>query len=186
MTPAKPRKARDIQILDALDALPRTVFEGRVWRVVREGRDPTLGGPSSSRWCDGQFDILYTSLERDGAVAEIYAFLSMQPVFPSKMRWFGFELEVRTQKTLRLADLAALQALGVDIANYGDRRYARTQEIADAAQFLGFDGLLAPSARGPGANLMLFTSRLAPDDVQLTANAGDLIDWAAWRAKVAR
>lgn len=181
--PAELRKARDLQLLDALDALPRTPFEGGVWRVVRERRDPTLGGPSLSRWCDGGFDVLYTALERNGAIAEIHAFLSMQPVFPSKMRWLCFELEVRAHKTVRFADLAGLETLGVDVAHYKDRRYDRTQGIAEAAHFLGFDGLIAPSARWPCQVLALFTSRLAAHDIRLKSDAGAPIDWAKWRAK---
>jgi len=35
--------------------------------------------------------------------------------------------------------------------------YSRTQEIADAAFFLGFEGLIAPSAQWTDLNLILFT-----------------------------
>lgn len=175
------RKARDLQILDAIDALSREAFDGRVWRAVREGRDPTLGSPSQSRWCNGQFDVLYTSLERDGAIAEINALLSLQPVFPSKMRWDCYELKVRSAKTLRLADLPTLRKLGVDTATYHERRYDRTQIIADAAFFLGFDGLVAPSARWACNNLVLFTSRLQPSDIELATDMSTRIDWMVWR-----
>jgi hypothetical protein len=176
-------KARDLELLDAVDAFAREPFEGRVWRVVRQGRDPTLGSPSRSRWCNGQFDVLYTSMERDGAIAEIHALLSLQPVFPFDMRWDCYELKVRSPKTLRIADLPALEKLGVDTARYEERRYDRTQSLADAAFFLGFDGLIAPSARWACRNLMLFTSRLAPTDVELASDAGVEIDWVAWRRK---
>lgn len=178
---ADPRKARDLQLLDAVDALNREPFEGRVWRVVREGRDPTAGIPSQSRWCNGQFDVLYTSKERDGAIAEINSLLSLQPVFPSKMRWDCYELKVRSTKTLRIADLQALQKLGVDIAAYQERRYDRTQAIADAAFFLGFDGLNVPSARWECGNLVLFTSRLQPTDVEIISKTSARIDFATWR-----
>ncbi|OAI27300.1 hypothetical protein A1351_13745 [Methylosinus sp. R-45379] len=178
---AELRKARDLALLDAIDAMDREPFEGKVWRAVREGRDPTLGSPSQSRWCNGLFDILYTSLERDGAIAEINALLSSQPVFPSKMRWDCYELSIRATKTLRIADLPMLQKLGVDVATFQERRYDQTQAIADAAFFLGFDGLIAPSARWACSNLMLFTSRLQPSDIELAADAGVPIDWTEWR-----
>jgi hypothetical protein len=177
------RRARDLGLLDAIDALPREPFAGGAWRVVREGRDPTTGSPSKSRWCDGRFDILYTSLEQDGAIAEIEAFLSLQPVFPSKMRWTCFELTVRAERILKLADMEALEKLGVDAATYKDRGYGRTQEIADAAYFLGFDGLIAPSARWPCRNLMLFTEQFSPDAIEVTATALSPIDWMEWRRK---
>ena len=172
MTPADLRKARDLDLLDAVDAFAREPFEGRVWRCVREGRDPTLGGPSQSRWCNGKFDVLCTSFDPDGAVAEIHALLSLQPVFPSKMRWGLFEVRVRAASTLELADLPTLQRLGVDTSAYRKRLYDRTQDIADAAFFLGFDGLVAPSARWDCQNLMLFPERLAPSDIELSPGSG--------------
>jgi hypothetical protein len=179
---AESRKARDLALLDAIDAVPRESFEAtRLWRVVRDGRDPTLGSPSQSRWCNGEFDVLYTSFDRDGAIAEIHALLSEQPVFPSKMIWRCYELEVRPEKVLRLADMSALEKLGVDISAYRERRYDRTRSIADAAFFLGFDAVAAPSARWNCQNLVLFTDRFAPDDIRLTSDRGVLIDWAAWR-----
>jgi hypothetical protein len=174
-------KARDLKLLDAIDAFPRVSFEGRVGRVVREGRDPILGSPSQSRWCNGQFDVLYTSADRDGAIAEIHALLSQQPVFPSRMMWNCYELEVRSRKTLRLPDMPTLEKLGVDTSTYRERRYDRTQSIADAAFFLGFDGMEAPSARWDCQNLVLFTDRLAPSDIRLRSDHVAQIDWDTWR-----
>ncbi|MCM0021563.1 MAG: RES family NAD+ phosphorylase [Tagaea sp.] len=178
--------ARDHRLLDALDALPREAFAGRVWRVVPEGRNPAQGHASLERWGNGAFDVLYTSLERDGAIAEIHEYLNLQPVFPSKPSWSSFELAVRSHRTLRLADLSALKNLDVDIDAYRERRYARTQAIADAAFFLGFDGLIAPSARWPCDNLMLFTAHTAPADIEIVAEQGTRIDWTAWRRDVLR
>ncbi len=105
-----PRPARDLQLLDAVDAFRREPLDAEVWRVVRDGRDPVLGSPSLSRWCNGTFDVLYASLERDGAVAEIHSLLSLQPVFPSRTRWFAHRLKVSCRQTLRLADLADARA----------------------------------------------------------------------------
>jgi hypothetical protein len=55
-------------------------------------------------------------------------------------------LAVSTAKTLRLAR-ATLESLDVDVMRYGERDYARTQEIGAALAFMGLDGLIAPSAR---------------------------------------
>ena len=176
-----PRKARDLQLLDAVDGFVREPFDGRVWRVVREGRDPTLGSPSQSRWCTGDFDVLYTSMERDGAIAEVNALLSLQPVLPSRVRWYCYELSVRSSKTLRIADLPTLARLGVDTRRYQERQYEQTQSVADAAFFLGFDALLAPSARWASQNLVLFTSGLGPGEVEAVSPTGVQIDWAHWR-----
>ena len=180
---ADPRRARDLRLLDAIDAFNRERLAQTVWRVVREGRDPIAGAPSISRWCDGTFDVLYTSLERDGALAEIHALLSIQPVFPSKVRFFVHRLKVSAGKTIRFADLAILGKLGVDVSRYRDRDYSRTQPIANAAYFLGFDGLIAPSARWECTNAILFTDRISPGDIEIAKREPTPIDWDAWRKR---
>jgi hypothetical protein len=174
------RRARDPELLDALDRFKREALDKEVWRVVRAQRDPALGSPSRSRWCNGLFDVLYTSFARDGAIAEIHALLSLQPVFPSKDRWFANKLKVIATQTLRFADLAILAKLGVDITRYTEREYDRTQEIADAAYFLGFDGLIAPSARWVCLNLILFTDRIPPEQIQILDLSEAPVNWEDW------
>ena len=181
---ADPRKARDLELLDAFDAFRGEEFSGSVWRVAREGRDPILGSASNSRWCNGTFDVLYTSLERHGALAEIYALLSLQPIFPSKITSFIHRLMVRSSSTLRLADLVTLERLGVDVGRYSERTYGRTQQIADAAYFLGFDGLIVPSARWACLNAVLFTDRIPPSNIELAETEPDAVDWPAWRQDI--
>lgn len=89
-------------------------------------------------------------------------------------------------QTLRLADLATLTRLGVDAARYADRDYGRTQEIADAAYFLGFDGLIAPNARWSCLNFILFTDRIPPGQVQTTEPPETSISWEDWRKRTRR
>lgn len=147
------------------------------WRAARLGRDPLIAAPSQSRWGNGGFDVLYCALERDGAVAEIHALLRLQPVFPSRMDWAVHELAVTAERVLRLPDLADLAPLGVDVARYGSREHAATQAVADAAVFLGFDALIAPGARWPCLNMMLFGGA-----ARVLGSEG--IDWGAWRGRL--
>lgn len=175
------RRPRDIAVLDNVDALSRHTFVGSVWRITREGRDPLQGGSSNSRWCNGDFDVLYTCLERDGAIAEIYSLLAAQPVFPSKLQSYVHRLEIAAEQALILADNQALERLGVEVARYREREYGQTQALADAAHFLGFDGLIVPSARWPCQNAVLFTDRIAPSAITLVESETEPVDWAAWR-----
>jgi len=173
------RRARDPDLLDLLDAHEGIAFRGDVWRIVREGRDVLQGYPAAARWDPGTFEVLYTSLEREGALAEIYFHLTRQPVFPSKIRSVLHRIEVQTKRTLRIADLGALEALGVSREQYASLVYDRTQEIGDAAAFLGFAGILAPSARWRCQNLVLFLDRFAPHDFAVVQS--EAVDWIAWR-----
>jgi RES domain len=86
---------------------------------------------------------------------------------------------VRVRHVLRLADMAALEKLGIDRGRFSELQYARSQEIGDAAQFLGFSGLIVPSARWGGLNLVLFTDQLSPDTLSIQSK--ELIDWSVWR-----
>ena len=172
------RKARDPELLDAVDKFARTVLEGQVWRVVRESRDVLQASPVGARWDPGTFDVLYTSLDRDGALQEIYFHLSRQPVFPS-VPFQLHRLRANARKILRLEDLHVLEQLGVDTGNYAGLNYARTQAIGDAAFFLGFDGLVVPSARYACLNLILFADHVAVAD--LDVELSEPVDWKAWR-----
>lgn len=177
-------KRRDNRLLDAIEDVRPNVFSGVVWRVVREGRDPMSCSRSGGRWEDGTFDVLYTSLERDGALNEMRFHLSRgQPVMPSQIRFKLFELDVRLARVLKLADLAALQALGLDTARYGqmswqekEAEYPRSQDIGEATHFLDYDGLLVPSARWNCLNAIIFCDRVQPDALSIKADHG-LVDW---------
>lgn len=172
-------RARDLELLDALDAKKRVSFDGIVWRIVREGRDPLQGYPAGGRWDPGTFDVIYTSMAREGSLAEIYFHLSRQPVFPSKLVSVLHKVSVRAKRMLKFDDLSQIEALGVAREQYHELSYERTQAIGDAAYFLGFDGLMVPSARWNCLNLVFFTDQLSPEDIAVHEAA--VVDWAVWR-----
>lgn len=175
------RKARDFELLDALDGIDGVPFEGPVWRVVREGRDPLQGHASAARWDPGSFDVLYTSMEPTGAVAEIYFHLSNQPVFPA-IAYQLHEIRVVTMRTLKLLDTSVLTSLGLDAVQSKKLPHERTQAVGDAAVFLGFDGMIVPSARWSCSNLILFTDAISPENIEVASSS--VIKWAEWREKL--
>lgn len=171
-------RIHDRIILDALEALDPEPFDGIVWRVTRTGREPLRGAAAHGRWSpSGEFEVLYTSLMREGALAEIGYRLSLQPVWPSRVEHEIHTIHVQTERNLRFADVAGLTPFGVDTARYRSFDYSATQALAAAANFLGFDGLIVPNARFACSNLVIFAER-APD-LTLTGTAG--VDWEAWR-----
>lgn len=182
-------RRRDYELLDAIEAIDPVDFEGSVWRTAREGNDPCRCSRSGGRWDDGSFDILYTSETPDGAIAERYFHLKRgQPVFPSRPRYRLHEISCRLNRALRLVDMAALERLGVDSSKYGrlsyqERtvEYPRTQDIGEAAHFLGFDGLIVPSARWNCRNVVLFCDEVPPE-AYYHVEDHNLIDWDVWVA----
>lgn len=174
-----PRRARDLKLLDALDQLPRISVDAVVWRAIRNDRDPLLGQATGGRWDPSLFDVLYTSFDSDGAVSELYFHLSRQPVFPSKVSFSLNEITAKTESTLKFADVRELKPFGVEEEKYSSVLYEKTQIIADAAAFLGFDGIIAPNARWKCLNLIIFSDRISPQDLELRSST--LIDWDAWK-----
>jgi len=177
-----PGRARDPELLDALDERARTTFEGTIWRVVREGRDPLEASRAGGRWDLGVSDVLYTSMEPDCATAEVEYHLSQQPVFPSRIRSVSYKVHVRASSVIRLETIAELVKLGVDAARYRDPLYERTREIGDTAAFLGCDALIVPSARWDCLNVVLFLEAIEPGNIE-TLGGPTSIDWKTWRAK---
>lgn len=178
-------RVHDRAILDALESLDSKPFQGEVWRTVRKGRDPLRGSAAAGRWSPGgELEVLYTSLERAGSLAEIGYRLSLEPVWPSRIEHQVHSIVAQAERTLRFADVASLAPLGVDAGRYGTFDYAATQAVAAAAHFLELDGLIVPSARHDSANLVLFLDRIEPGS--LTVRQSEDVDWAAWRRSRAR
>ena len=181
---------RDRKLIDTLETLESQAFEGHVWRVTRDGGDPTLFFGGGNRWDDGTFEVLYTSLSRDGALTEMKFHLGKgQPVIPSKIRYRLHELHVRVNGVLDLTSPDVLSSVGIDLKNFGrlpylDRRgeYEACQQVAETAHFLGSDdssdpsGILVPNARHESQNLVLFADYVKPDEITHLKDHG-LIDW---------
>lgn len=185
------RRARDNRLLDAVELLPAKPFASTVWRIVGEGRDPLRCSRAGGRWDDRTFDVLYTATTADGAAEEMYFHLSRgQPVFPSQLRYRLFELEVAVTNCVHIEDLEELAELGFATASFGrlsyddrEREYPRTQEIAEAANFLERQGLLVPSARSMHPNVVVFCERAGTSAVEVVKDHG-IVDWIRWRKKI--
>jgi len=176
---------RDNRLIDAIEAIEPVVFEGNVWRLVRDGRDPLICSASGGRWDDGTFDVLYTSLDRSGALEEMrFHLLRGQPVMPSKVKYRMFELELSLGRALKFLDLEALSKVGLNTATFGrlsyeqkNDEYPRTQEIGEGAHFLDFDGLIVPSARSDAKNVVVFCDKV--DELrESTVSDRGMIDWS--------
>jgi RES domain-containing protein len=177
-------RVHDRAILDALENIDPEAFERTVWRVTRRGRDPIRGAVANGRWnAIGEFEVLYTSVEPDGALAEVGYRLSLEPVWPSKIAHQLHSLLIKPERALRLDSLDQLQILGVDVTKFESFEYSATQAIAAAAHFLEFDALIVPSARFPTTNAVLFLERIqTPPELLSTED----VDWAKWRARSRR
>lgn len=167
----------DPSLLDTLAALPVERFEGEVFRTTRQNLDPLAHSTSGGRWAPtSELAVLYTSLEPDGALAEIAFHWSQLAPVPSKPVVLH-RLRVSAPRSLRLIR-ADLPTLGVDMSRYSEIGYQRTQEIGAAAAFLENDGIIVPSARWDCDNLVLFNDNIL--HVTLEVVNSEERDWREW------
>lgn len=169
----------DRQLLDALSAFSPISFEGEVFRATRLSLDALAPSATGGRWMvPGETATLYTSIEADGALAEIaFHWGQMTPV-PSKPAMLH-KIRLGMKKSLRLAR-ADLIALGVDWERYGTLGYQRTQVIGAAVARLKYDGLFAPSARWSCENVMIFlTNQTGEEEIARVLESRE-VDWRAW------
>ncbi len=183
MTTGGLSRQHDRELLDALESRPSEAFSGETWRVAAMGRDALRGSTAGGRWSPpGEFEVLYTSLARAGALAEIGYRLSLEPVWPSRLEHELHRITAQTNSSLRFADVSSLATLGVDVRRYATFEYSVTQAIAAAAFFLDFDGLIVPSARSTELNLVIFTEKLDIGE-GLKVETSEPVDWSAWRSQ---
>ncbi len=106
----------DENLVDRLSELRSERIECEVFRATRISADPTVPSNSGGRWSmppqgDPGVYVLYTSLNRDGAVAEVVSFLAELTPLPGPLPIKVTRLAVSTARTMRLvrADLKALE-----------------------------------------------------------------------------
>ena len=159
-------RAHDPELLDRLASIGQRSFMGEVWRATRLNQDPTAFSYNGGRWAPPSsyqsVPVLYTSLVREGAVAEMTSWLDRLVPRPTKPI-LVHRMKVIAQTIVAL-DHKALASLGIATETYGSRSYvamgeappSRSQEIGAALSFLEIDGLIVPSARHNCENLILF------------------------------
>lgn len=183
------RLPRPQALLDAIETESPVALKARLWRVVADGRDPLSAGRSGGRWDDGSFDVLYTSSERDGALAEAWFHAARgQPIPPSKPPKRVHQIEAEFSRVLDLSGEGRLAALGVDMQLYGQLAYVQrggeyptTQQIGEVAFFYEYEAIIVPNARWPATNVVILTEHTSIST--LAADNGELVDLAAWRLK---
>jgi RES domain-containing protein len=186
------RPPRPQALVDAIEAETPSAFSGFVWRVVNDGFDVLRPARAGGRWDDGSFDVLYTSTERDGALAESWFHASKGlPVIPSRVAKRIYKIEAEIERVLDLSAMRKLQTFGVNPGAYGRLHYERRtdeyptlQQIAEAAHFYEYQAIIVPNARWPASNVVVFTEHTPRS--ALTVLENDLVDLTAWNAKVTK
>lgn len=168
----------DPRILDTLSAIDPVSLETQVYRVVFQGRDPTVGSLAGGRWSPPQtFEALYTSLDAECAIAEVLFHLNRQSIFPEHPVELH-TLDIVTQRTIDISTDEASNALGLDKRALTSLDFAPCQDIGHAAEFLGFDSLRVRSARCGSDNIVIIVGHLT---ATIEPTSYEMVDWSKYR-----
>ena len=105
---------------------------------------------------------IYTSLAREGALAEAEHQIAVQSIPPRAKRTI-YTVEFTLASVLDLTDSELLQSLGVGQAELTADDMAACRQLGGAVHWLQRDGLLLPSARSPSTNLVIFPANRPAD-----------------------
>jgi RES domain-containing protein len=144
----------DEQLLERLERLAATPFAGEVYRHTTANYPPEAENTWGARWNPQGVAAIYTSLDRDTAIAEGEHILASQPVRP-KVKRSVHRIRVGLERVIDLRDPELLAELGVDARALQSSDHWDCQRVGEAAARL-CEGIFVPSARGDGGNLVVY------------------------------
>ena len=150
------------ELLDRVQAVGPAPWAGQAFRHMFRDYPPDAENTRGARWNPAGVAAIYTSLARDGVVAEAEHQIAVQPIRPRARRTI-YTLELTLVSVLDLTDPDLLQDLGVGRAELEADDMVACREVGGAAHWLDHDGLLVPSARSSHTNLVIFPANRPPD-----------------------
>ena len=150
------RPASDL--LRVLETFDSQAWDGVAWRHMFGDNLPTRANQLGARWNPPGVPAIYCSLDRVTALAEGDYAISVQPLRPTVKRTI-YKLHIHLEKVLDLASRSALLDLGIGGEELFNEDHAACQRIGGAVEWLDHDGLLVPSARSSGVNLVIFSRK---------------------------
>jgi RES domain-containing protein len=150
------------ELLDLLQEAQVGALEATVYRHMFADYRPDLANTRGARWNPPDVPAIYTSLQRETALAEAEFRISLDAFRPRVKRTL-YELRIELGEVLDLSSREELLAVGVGEAELTSDDPQACQLVGGAVAWLGCDGLLVPSARHDGTNLVIFPAAQDPD-----------------------
>jgi RES domain-containing protein len=151
----------------AIAQFPVITWQGSAWRIHRQrylATDPGGSLKVSGRYHRGTdrfaaaeaWPALYLALGPETALGELIRHITPE-LLP---HLHGYHISEVSVTLTRVADCRDATRLGVTSATMlDDQDYSVTQQLGAAANAVGLEGLLVPSATSLGDNLVVFTDQ---------------------------
>lgn len=171
----------DPDLVERIAERPRRSLAAATYRHVSRGRQPLSGEGAriqGGRWNPREsFPTLYVGLTEAVVVAEFHRLAirsgrSTADFLPRSV----YRIDVSLGLVLDLTDASTVSAVGVTAAQLAADDPGACQAIGDAAHYLGFEAVLAPSATGRGSALAIYTDRLQPSSILTPHHLGEWDD----------
>ena len=155
----------DLDLLKAVDGLPKTTWSGRLFRHTALEREPLSGAGSfvmGGRWNPPELvPTIYLADSEEVCRAEFRRMADRQARgVQSFLSRRLHEIYVIDLELVDLTSEASLQAAGLSLRDIADPDWEPCQAVGAAAHFLGLQALMAPSATGSGAVVAVFEPRI--------------------------
>lgn len=164
----------DEDVVQRVDDLGPTTWSGTVHRCTAANRDPRSGAGArlfGGRWNPrGAFSTICLARPAAACTGEVERSAAASNIPVAAMIRRGFlvhTLRVHELPVLDLREPAALHQVGLGPEDVDDEDWTACRAVGHAAHFLGFGGLIAPSATGLGHVLAVFETRLRPGQLQV-------------------
>lgn len=165
--------APNSKLLAALDEIGSTSFSGNAYRHLAPGRSPLSGQGAylyGGRWNPPEsFLTIYLAKPRRACIGEFKRMARGQGNGPKS--FLPRELHTIACSSLQMLDLTATasrRSVGLTLEHIRQDDWRSCQAIGEAAHFLGFQGVMAPSATGSGEVLAVFEATLQGDQLEPT------------------
>jgi len=151
----------DRALLEELEKLSARPWEGAAFRHMFGSYPPDRENLRGARWNPPDIPAIYASISRETALAEAQFQIENQPLVPRARRVL-YHLRIRLSSVLDLTVPGILPELGVTLDELRSPDHSMCRSVGGAVEWLGHDGLLVPSARADGVNLVIYPNRQGP------------------------
>jgi RES domain-containing protein len=149
---------------EALKNVEGITYTGRMHRMEKPEQTKTTwtagswNVDASHRYSDRGLGAIYGGTNKKTALAEVQHY-DEKFGYDTSQRKYKYK-DVNVDNMLDLTDPSVRDKLGItldDLIGTGKDKYKTTHEIGNLASEVGFNGVIAPSARNPaGANVVIF------------------------------
>ncbi|MGH9305493.1 MAG: RES family NAD+ phosphorylase [Acidimicrobiales bacterium] len=142
------------ELLAIVSALPCIDWQGRAWRHMFNDYPPQRINTGGARWNPPGVGAIYLTLDPATALAEGQHAIDVQPRRTHARRVL-YQVELSVSQLVDLTAPGALKRVSLTASDIGNDDHTACRRVGAAVAELGRGGLLVPSARTPGTNLVV-------------------------------